>query len=210
MSLDKPAQRPLDVVLYGATGFVGRQTVEWMAQPCAGRALGAGGPECRAAGGGAQAARPSMPHRPRSSWPTRRTRRRWTPWPQPHPRGAEHRRAVCLVWRPLVAACVRHGTHYVDITGETPGCAAWLTAHHARRQPAHGTRIIPCAGFDSVPSDLGAWLAGAPRCASAGQTCVDAKASYTVRGGFNGGTLASALNMLDTGQASAAGRSRTC
>ena len=54
-------------------------------------------------------------------------------------------------------ACVAQRTHYVDITGETPWVRSLIESHH-ERAARDGTRIIPCCGFDSVPSDLGAWL----------------------------------------------------
>jgi hypothetical protein len=57
----------------------------------------------------------------------------------------------------VVDACVRSRTHYVDITGETAWVRGLIDRYHARCA-AEGTRIIPFCGFDSVPSDLGAWL----------------------------------------------------
>ena len=99
----------------------------------------------------------------------------------------------------LVAACVRHGTHYVDITGETPWVAGLIAEHHAQAA-ADGTRIIPCCGFDSVPSDLGAWMMVQAMQQRHGLPCVDVKAAFSMRGGLNGGTLASALNMMASGQ----------
>jgi short subunit dehydrogenase-like uncharacterized protein len=57
----------------------------------------------------------------------------------------------------IVDACVRFKTHYVDITGETPWVRELCDRHHAQAA-LDGTRIIPCCGFDSVPSDLGVYL----------------------------------------------------
>jgi short subunit dehydrogenase-like uncharacterized protein len=54
----------------------------------------------------------------------------------------------------IVDACVRLRTHYVDITGETPWVKELCDRYHDRAA-ANGTRIIPFCGFDSVPSDLG-------------------------------------------------------
>jgi short subunit dehydrogenase-like uncharacterized protein len=99
----------------------------------------------------------------------------------------------------LVAACVRHGTHYVDITGETPWVRDMIDRHHeaAARQ---GTRIVPGCGFDSVPSDLGAWLVAQALWRRHGERCTSVKACFSLRGGLNGGTFASLLNMLETGR----------
>ena len=100
----------------------------------------------------------------------------------------------------LVAACVRHGTHYVDITGETPWVQGLIAQHHAQAA-RDGTRIIPCCGFDSVPSDLGAWMQVQAMRKGHGVPCAGMKVAFSLRGGVNGGTLASALHMLDSGQA---------
>ena len=99
----------------------------------------------------------------------------------------------------LVAACVRHGTHYVDITGETPWVRDMIDRHHeaAARQ---GTRIVPGCGFDSVPSDLGAWLVAQALWRRHGERCTSVKACFSLRGGLNGGTFASLVNMLETGR----------
>jgi short subunit dehydrogenase-like uncharacterized protein len=101
-----------------------------------------------------------------------------------------------------VAACVEQGTHYVDITGETPWVRGLIDRHHAAAA-ASGTRIVPCCGFDSVPSDLGAWVAAQALWQAHGEPCVSVKASFSMRGGLNGGTLASALNLMDQGQTKA-------
>ena len=100
----------------------------------------------------------------------------------------------------LVAACVRHRSHYVDITGETPWVHDMIAQHHAQAA-ADGTRIIPCCGFDSVPSDLGAWMMVQAMQQRHGVPCVEVKAAFSMRGGVNGGTLASALNMMGSGEA---------
>jgi short subunit dehydrogenase-like uncharacterized protein len=99
----------------------------------------------------------------------------------------------------LVAACVAHRTHYVDITGETPWVRGLIDRHHAQAA-RDGTRIIPCCGFDSVPSDLGAWLVAEATWRQHGELCVSVKACHSMRGGLNGGTLASALNLMESGQ----------
>jgi len=103
----------------------------------------------------------------------------------------------------LVAACVRHRTHYVDITGETPWVRGLIDQHHAQAAKT-GTRIIPFCGFDSIPSDLSAWMAQQAMHTQHAEPCTSVKTAFSVRGGFNGGTLASMFNMLDSGQTQAA------
>ena len=93
-----------------------------------------------------------------------------------------------------------NGTHYVDSAGETPGVRGLIDQDHAQAVRKH-TRIIPFCGFDSVPSDLGAWLLARSIWQRFGRPCVNVKAAFSMRGGLNGGTLASALNMMESGQA---------
>ncbi|MFO1434173.1 MAG: saccharopine dehydrogenase NADP-binding domain-containing protein [Candidatus Competibacteraceae bacterium] len=100
----------------------------------------------------------------------------------------------------IVAACVRSRTHYVDISGETPWIRSLIDRYHAQAA-AEGTRIIPCCGFDSVPSDLGTYLVVRHLQATLGVPCRWVKAYFQLYGGFNGGTLASVFNLYDSGQA---------
>jgi short subunit dehydrogenase-like uncharacterized protein len=105
-----------------------------------------------------------------------------------------------LYGTPLVDACVRFKTHYVDITGETPWVRELCDRYH-EQAALDGTRIIPCCGFDSVPSDLGAYLMVRYMQQELGESCQSIKAYFQMVGGFNGGTLASGLNLYDSGQA---------
>lgn len=51
-------------------------------------------------------------------------------------------------------ACVEAGTHYCDITGETTFVRRMIEKYHDEALEK-GVFIVPCCGFDSVPSDLG-------------------------------------------------------
>lgn len=55
---------------------------------------------------------------------------------------------------PLVAACAAAGTDYVDLTGEPEFVDLMYTRHHARAVET-GARLVHCCGFDSIPHDLG-------------------------------------------------------
>ena len=57
---------------------------------------------------------------------------------------------------PLVAACAEAGTDYVDLTGEAEFVDRMYVAHHATAERT-GARIVHACGFDSIPHDLGAW-----------------------------------------------------
>lgn len=54
-------------------------------------------------------------------------------------------------------ACLRQKTHYVDITGEYNWIKLMIDKHHEQAQK-DGVMIVPACGFDSVPSDLGAFM----------------------------------------------------
>ena len=66
-----------------------------------------------------------------------------------------------------------------------------------RRRRPDGTRIIPCCGFDSVPSDLGALLMARYIRDTMGVPCAEVRGYFQFSGGLNGGTVASLLNMLN-------------
>ncbi|MGA7934381.1 MAG: saccharopine dehydrogenase NADP-binding domain-containing protein [Kovacikia sp.] len=100
----------------------------------------------------------------------------------------------------LVDACVRFKTHYVDITGETPWVKTLIDRYHSQAA-AQGTRIIPCCGFDSVPSDLGTYLVVRHLQQALGVPCKQVNAYFQAYGGLNGGTLASAFNLYDSNSA---------
>ena len=55
---------------------------------------------------------------------------------------------------PLVAACVRAGIDYCDLTGEVQWIRRMIVRYEAAAV-ASGARIVHCCGFDSIPSDLG-------------------------------------------------------
>jgi len=53
--------------------------------------------------------------------------------------------------KPMVEACLRTGTHYLDLTGEIPVYEA-LAARDAEAK-SRGIMLLPGAGFDVVPTD---------------------------------------------------------
>jgi len=90
---------------------------------------------------------------------------------------------------PLVAACAAAGTDYVDLTGEPEFVdQMWLKYHQTA--VASGARIVNCCGFDSIPHDLGAWFTVQQLPVN-----VPIKIEGFVRAGgvFSGGTLHSAV-----------------
>jgi short subunit dehydrogenase-like uncharacterized protein len=115
-----------------------------------------------------------------------------------------------LYGTPLVHACVRFGTHYVDITGESPWMREIASRYH-ESAAANGTCIVPACGFDSIPSDLGVWLMARHVREALGAECAEVRSYFQFDAGLNGGTVASLLNMLESrrpAEDAATGRTR--
>jgi short subunit dehydrogenase-like uncharacterized protein len=97
----------------------------------------------------------------------------------------------------VVDACVRNKTHYTDITGESPWVASMIERHHDKAA-ADGTRIVPMCGFDSVPSDVGAHFLVKTIRERLHQPTREVVASFSTKGGgLNGGTLASVIDLME-------------
>ncbi|QRN98184.1 saccharopine dehydrogenase NADP-binding domain-containing protein [Archangium violaceum] len=93
----------------------------------------------------------------------------------------------------LVAACVRAGTDYCDLTGEVQWMRRTIDAHHERARET-GARIVHTCGFDSIPSDLGVLMVQEYMREQHGGHCERIRFHTTkMRGGFSGGTVASML-----------------
>ena len=90
---------------------------------------------------------------------------------------------------PLLAACADAGTHYCDLTGEVLFVREAIDHHHARAVET-GAKIVPSCGFDSIPSDLGVLvLAEAVHAAGAGELGETLLHVRSLRGGISGGTI---------------------
>lgn len=97
---------------------------------------------------------------------------------------------------PVVELCSQHGTHYVDITGELPMHRASYDRYD-KACKASGSIVLHGCGFDSVPSDIGAFLAAKAMRQKHDCACSLIKAFYgDSSGGFSGGTLATVLYLL--------------
>lgn len=97
----------------------------------------------------------------------------------------------------LVAACVRQGTDYADLTGEVPFVRRMIDQHHEAAREA-GARIVCCCGFDSIPSDLGALMMQLAFRKRHGVTAQRVKLGVrSTKGGFSGGTVASMIEMTE-------------
>ena len=98
---------------------------------------------------------------------------------------------------PLASACAAAGTHYCDLTGEVPFMRRSIDANETTAR-ATGARIVHTCGFDSIPSDLGTYLAQHEFAKRFGRPASLVTAMYGEQsGGFSGGTVASAMNIAD-------------
>ncbi|HVY96678.1 MAG TPA: saccharopine dehydrogenase NADP-binding domain-containing protein [Solirubrobacterales bacterium] len=154
------AERQLDLALFGATGFTGGLTAEYLA-----RNAPAG-------------LRWALVGRNRGKLEAVRSRLAelapGAPAPELLEADAADRAALAkvaeatrvlittvgpyaLYGEPLVAACAAAGTDYVDLTGE-PEFVDRMYVLHDGAARASGARIVHCCGFDSIPHDLGAYF----------------------------------------------------
>jgi short subunit dehydrogenase-like uncharacterized protein len=186
------ATRELDVVLYGATGFVGKLTAEYLAR--------AAPDDTRIGLAG------------RSQEKLERVREelgaRAADWPvivadakdgAALAELAARTTAVATTVGPyrrygeaLVEACAAAGTHYADLTGETLFMRDTIERFDAPAK-ASGARIVHTCGFDSIPSDIGVLFLHE----AAGELTDTTLVVRRVRGGVSGGTLASLKGTVD-------------
>lgn len=188
--VSRVSERIYDVVIFGATGFTGSLTAEYLAEhaPPATRWAIAGRSE----------------HKLRAIAEGLATR----PCP---PAGvvvadvsddaslaamAASTRVVCTTvgpfdeyGEPVVRACVNAATDYLDITGEPQFVDRMITRYDAEAREK-GVKIVSCCGFDSIPHDLGVLFTveQLPRGVPA-----KVEGFVTSRGTFSGGTWHSAV-----------------
>ncbi|MEU7099994.1 saccharopine dehydrogenase NADP-binding domain-containing protein [Streptomyces longwoodensis] len=204
MSRMKKTDRPYDIVLFGATGFVGRLIARYLADhaPEEVRWAIAGRSEEKL-----QRLREALPGGARIG-----VLRADVADPASLRSLAGHARVVATTVGPyvlhgedLVAACADLGTDYLDLTGE-PEFVDLVYVRHDARARETGARLLHACGFDSVPHDLGVYYTvrqlpeGVPLTVD-GFVTADAE--------FSGGTFASALGQFARGrQMVAAARDR--
>ncbi len=188
--------RELDVVVMGATGFVGRLVAAYLAEhaPSTVRVGLAGRSEARLA-----ELRDELGSRA-ASWPLLLAQ---SQDPVALRRLAERTRVVATTvgpylrhGMPLVEACVDRGTHYADLTGEVLFARASADRFHESAS-ARGVRIVHSCGFDSVPSDLAVLMAAEKSHSDGSGELLDATLVAQMRAGFSGGTIDSLRNQLD-------------
>lgn len=113
-------------------------------------------------------------------------------------------RVVCTTVGPyarsgsaLVAACARAGAHYCDLTGEVHWMRRMIDAHEDAARHS-GARIVHTCGFDCIPSDVGTWFVQREMRTRHGVAAPRVHLRVAgFSGGASGGTIASMLNMME-------------
>ena len=191
------SRRSFDIVLFGATGFVGKLTAEYLARAGAGARIALAGrsPDRLLA------VRETLPE-PAQSWPVL-TADAESPSTL-HEMAARTQVVVTTVGPytryglPLMAACAAAGTDYADLTGEAMFVRESIDLYNKQATDT-GARIVHSCGFDSIPSDLSVY--GLHRTAREDDAGELGDTNYVVRsfsGGLSGGTIASILEVLHT------------
>ena len=191
------SERVHDVVLYGATSFVGALTADYLARhaPTGTRVALAGRSRDKI-----ERVRAGLPA-PGSDWPLivadSTDRAALDAMAASTTALASTVGPYAKYGLPLVEACAAAGTHYADLTGEATFARAAIDAADARAQET-GARIVHSCGYDSVPSDLGVLLLHARVQADGEGELTDVTAVARVRGGVSGGTIDSMRGLADT------------
>jgi short subunit dehydrogenase-like uncharacterized protein len=182
-------QRNLDVVVFGATGFVGRLVAGYLARAASnGLRVGLAGRSLDRLAAVRSGLGPKA-----AAWPlieadsgdvvslnalAARTRVVATTV-------GPYRR----LGMPLVVACVEAGTHYADLTGEVAFMRESIDTCHDEAA-GRGVRIVHACGFDSIPSDLGVlMLHEAVKTDRAGDLMDTTLVIAALKGGLSGGTI---------------------
>ncbi len=106
-----------------------------------------------------------------------------------------------LYGEPLVKACAEQGTHYCDLTGEPQFIHSMLKKYEATAN-ASGACIVHCCGFDSIPSDLGTYYLQQQAKSTLGDVCVEVDMRVkAASGGLSGGTIASLITVVKKARA---------
>jgi short subunit dehydrogenase-like uncharacterized protein len=180
--------RAFDVVVYGATGFVGALTAAHLAEhaPPGTRIALAGRSRDKLA-----AVRDGLPAAGRT-WPLLEADA--TDPASLAALAAATRVVVTTVGPyarhglPLVEACAGAGTHYADLTGEVLFVRRAIDATDAVARDT-GARIVHACGYDSIPSDLSVLLLAERARADGAGGLHDVQLVATARGGVSGGTV---------------------
>jgi short subunit dehydrogenase-like uncharacterized protein len=183
-------ERSYDLVLFGATGFVGELTAEYLAENV---------PE---------QARIALAGRSAERLGALRQRLARPDWGALVAEVGEAQSITALAaagrvvistvgpylryGEPLVAACAAAGTDYVDLTGESEFVDLMYLRYHAAAKQS-GARLVHSCGFDSIPYDLGALFTVSQL---PDDVPIALRGFGAARGSISGGTFHSAVGQM--------------
>jgi short subunit dehydrogenase-like uncharacterized protein len=183
-----------DIVVYGASGFVGELVAKYLAEhaPAGTRLALAGRSEAKLA---------QVKQRLGVDWPILVADAADATALQ---KIAAATRVVITTVGPyakygktLVHACAAAGTDYVDLTGEVLFARQSIDDNHELARTT-GARIVHSCGFDSIPSDIGVHVLDRQvKADDAGELTDTTLVVTSMRGGISGGTIDSMRHQLD-------------
>ncbi|HZZ97204.1 MAG TPA: saccharopine dehydrogenase NADP-binding domain-containing protein [Jatrophihabitantaceae bacterium] len=151
--------RAYDIVLFGATGFAGRLTAEYLARHAPN--------DCRWALAGRNVGKLENVRAQLAAIDPALSTLRLLEGDSGDPASlraiAGDARVIASTvgpyivhGEPLVAACAEAGTDYLDLTGEPEFVDTMYVRYHDRARRS-GARLVHACGFDSIPYDIGAY-----------------------------------------------------
>lgn len=196
-----PASNQYDIVVWGATGFVGQLVAEHLASQYSAEELSV------ALGGRNQSTLEALATdilRETDSRDEIPTITGDATEPETLREIASQTAVVCTTvgpyteyGTPLVEACIETGTDYCDLTGEVNWVREMIDRYHEEAVAAE-TKIVHGCGFDSIPADLGTKLLQSHAQEEYGEPCDYVRIYLDEgKGGVSGGTLASFIKLFE-------------
>eukprot|EP00127_Corallochytrium_limacisporum_P003922 Clim_evm7s155 gene=Clim_evmTU7s155 len=109
------------------------------------------------------------------------------------------------VGEPVVKACAKLGTSYVDVTGETYWVKEMIQKYEADAKRT-GATLVSCCGFDSVPAEMTTFFMAQKMKELTGEETKSVRSYVRVRGGASGGTLGTMFAGFEAGKISEGGK----
>lgn len=181
--------REFDIIVFGATGFVGELTAKYLAEHApAGTQIALGGRSAAKLEG-------TRKHLPAAAadWPLIVAD---ADSPASLDAMVARTRVIATTVGPylkygeaLIGAAASAGTDYIDLTGEVPFIRYAIDKYDDLARST-GARIVPGCGFDAIPSDVGVYsLYRKVRDDGAGELTDTTHVVTKMRGGLSGGTI---------------------
>lgn len=190
------ANREFDIVLFGATGFVGKLTAQYL--------LEAAPADARIALAGRSAEKLAAVRTELGAGAAE--------WPLVQADSNDQASLDALAARtkvvvttvgpylrygfPLVQACAENGTHYADLTGE-PLFIRDCIDRFGEQAAETGAKIVNSCGYDSIPSDLSVYQLYRRTVADNTGELTDVTLVASLKGGASGGTIDSGRAMME-------------